>query len=225
MGKRTMSKKMRKLSTSERPLAKCGTWMKDYRKLDDSVNIFIESGNKFLKEKNISYQRKFRAAIFPHAGHSYSGKSLGILMSASAESISECKNLFIFGVCHDIFRGEREFFISPFSSFELNSRKVIQHNKEIYEKLLSSGFFDIAEKSTCHNEHSAEMLLPFLGGVKLHPEARLTLIYVRNTNRNVQNVKKVAQLLNGFVEDSFFSFHLIFVAMDIGLVLALKIVM
>ena len=29
--KRTMSKKMRKLSTSERPLAKCGTWMEDYR--------------------------------------------------------------------------------------------------------------------------------------------------------------------------------------------------
>ena len=107
-------------------------------------------------------------------------------------------------MCHDIFRGEREFFISPFSSFELNSREVIQHNKEIYDKILSSGLFDIAEKSTCHNEHSAEMLLPFLGGVKLHPEARLTLIYVRNTNRNVQNVKKVAQLLNGFVEDSFF---------------------
>ena len=141
--------------------------------LEETIQTFFESITQ-LKEKPV------KGVIMPHAGYKYSG-------SVAAESLFNTKHLniktaIIIGPSHKFsFFGAsmlaKKEYQTPIGNSLIDLEKV--------EFLLKKGQFLIDEPDAFNNEHSIEVILPFL--FLLHPKTAIISIVIGQYNNDVIN--------------------------------------
>ncbi|VVT48605.1 uncharacterized protein SAPINGB_P001861 [Magnusiomyces paraingens] len=98
-----------------------------------------------------------RVLVGPHAGYTYSGKTLA--ETYSAWDTSKVKRVFILGPSHHVlFRGAG---LTEFAAFDTPLGKV-PVDTECVNELLKSRLFTIFDEEDDEREHSIELHLPFL---------------------------------------------------------------
>jgi len=158
----------------------------DKEELREEVDRFLVNGG----------EEDVKAAIIPHAGYPFSGKLMGDVIS----KIPEKKTFILLGVNHSGIGNKISFSKEDFETPLGEVKNSYGLGNEIMGKL-NAHDLDVGVSEDAHsNEHSLEVLLPFLQRSQPKKKKKhFRIVPILFNNLQIEECNKVAEILSDFV--------------------------